>query len=96
MNYRLLNPAIDDLEHIESWVASNFGEASAARASRKLTEIFVLLAAFQQLGIERTDITDRPVRLFASSHNWIIYEPGDPLLIHRIFPAALDIETLSL
>jgi plasmid stabilization system protein ParE len=96
MTYRLLGPALDDLEVIDGWVASNFGEAAAIRARHKLSETFVLLATFQQMGIERSDITSRPVRFFSSSPNWIVYEPGDPLLIHRVFPAALDIHTLKL
>jgi len=48
------------------------------------------------MGPARPDITSRPVRFFVSSPNWIVYEPGDPLLIHRIFPAAQDIHTLGL
>jgi plasmid stabilization system protein ParE len=94
MTYRLLSPAIEDLDHIDSWVAANFGEAAALRARRKLTEAFNLLVTFQQMGAAYPKITDRPVRLFAVPPNWIVYEPGDPLLIHRIFPAALDIQTL--
>jgi len=96
MKYRLLAPAIDDLEHIDAWVVANFGEPAALRARRKLAETFYLLSTFQQMGPARPDITSRPVRFFVSSPNWIVYEPGDPLLIHRIFPAAQDIHTLEL
>ena len=38
------------------------------------------------MGIQRPEVTSRPVRFFSSGLNWIIYEPGDPLLIHRVFP----------
>jgi plasmid stabilization system protein ParE len=96
MKYRLLAPAIADLNYIDDWVAANFGEAAALRATRKLSETFSLLATFQQLGIARPEITARPVRFFSLPPNWIVYEPGSPLLIHRIFPAALDIKTLQL
>jgi len=96
MTYRLLAPAIDDLDRINSWVTANFGEAAAIRARRKLTETFALLVKFQHMGFAHPEITDRPVRLFSLPPNWIVYEPGDPLLIHRVFPAALDIQTLSL
>jgi plasmid stabilization system protein ParE len=96
MTYRLLAPAWDDLDHIDAWVASNFGEAAAARAIQKLTETFALLADFQQMGIARPDIAPHPVRFFSLPPNWIVYEPGDPLLIHRIFPSALDTASLVL
>jgi len=93
MNYRLLAPAINDLEHIEAWVESNFGQAAAYRTTLKLTHTFELLSSFQKMGKERPLIAPTPMRFFSDSHNWIIYEPGKPLLIHRIFPAALDIHT---
>ena len=95
MTYRLLEPAISDLDHIDAWVTTNFGEAAALRATRKLTDTFELLGRFQQLGIVDPDVTRRPVRFFCLPPNWIVYEPGDPLLIHRIFPAALDIRTVK-
>ncbi len=48
------------------------------------------------MGVERPGTTDRAVRFFAAPHNWIVYEPGDPLLIHRVYPAALDIQMFKL
>jgi len=96
MSYRLLGPALDDLDAIDSWVASNFGEAAATRVRRKLSETFALLATFQKMGVERPDVTGRSVRFFASPPNWIVYEPGSPLLIHHVYPAALDIEIIKL
>ena len=96
MKYRLLGPALDDLDHIDDWIASNFGEAAAAKARRNLLETFELLAQYPGMGTSHPEITDRPVRFFVSSPNWIIYEPGPLTLIHRIFPAAMDIERLEL
>lgn len=81
MTYRLLAPAIDDLEDIEVWVRTNFGEDAAIRALRELTQAFERLAQFQLIGIERPDIAAPPVRFFSVPPNWIIYEPGTPLLI---------------
>jgi plasmid stabilization system protein ParE len=96
VTYRLLAPAIDDLDHIDSWIISKFGESAAIKARRKLADTFARLAQFQQMGIQRPDITSLPVRFFSSGPNWIIYEPGDPLLIHRVFPARMDIRDLNL
>jgi hypothetical protein len=81
MTYRLLAPALDDLDHIDAWVASRFGETVASKVSENLV---------------RRDITDAPVRFFSQGPNWIIYEPGDPLLIHRIYPAAKDLQQFTL
>jgi plasmid stabilization system protein ParE len=96
MTYRLLAPALDDLDHIDAWVASRFGETVASKVSENLFDLFDLLAANQQMGLVRRDITDAPVRFFSQGPNWIIYEPGDPLLIHRIYPAAKDLQQFTL
>jgi plasmid stabilization system protein ParE len=96
MTYRLLASALDDLDHIDDWVSSNFGEAAALKARRSLNSAFERLAQFQQMGIERPDVTPQPVRFFSSPPNWIIYEPGQPLLIHRVFPARTDLRDLTL
>jgi plasmid stabilization system protein ParE len=96
MSYRILEPALDDLDSIDDWVFTNFGERAATRAREKLDETFKLLANFHQMGIADPDITEQSIRLFSVPPNWIVYEPGDPLLIHRVYPAALDIKTLKL
>ena len=94
MIYRLLPAALDDLDEIDAWVAESFGPAVAAEAQRKLFEVFALLAQFPEMGVQRPDVTSRPVRFFSSYPNWIIYEPGIPLLIHRVFPAARDLKRI--
>jgi len=95
MKYILAAAAYDDLDGIEDWVLSNFGVRAAIKAQRDLIEIFRLLVIFPEMGIARPELTVRPVRFFATSHHWIIYEPGSPTIIHRIFPAARDIEQLN-
>ncbi len=95
MTYRLLAPALDDLDNIDNWVTTNFGERAASRTRFRLNNTFAMLAKFQQAGSEHPEITARPVRFFSSSPNWIVYEPGSPMLIHRIFPALRDIQTLK-
>ncbi len=96
MTYFLLPAAIDDLDHIDSWIVSNFGTSAADRARERLFATFARLAQNQRIGIERPDVTSRPVRFFSLAQNWIIYEPGDPLLIHRVFPARADMQNLEL
>ena len=96
MNYRLLTPALEDLDRIDAWISENFGAAASAKAQRKLFEVFELLSRHQGMGVLRPEITSRPVRFFASDPNWVIYEPGSPMLIHRIFPALMDLERLAL
>jgi hypothetical protein len=48
------------------------------------------------MGHLRPDIESRPVRFLALSPYWIVYQPGTPLLIHRIYHAARDLNLLSL
>ena len=96
MSFRLLSPAVDDLESIDAWIVSNFSERAAAKAQLELFQVFALLAKKQRIGVERPDIASPPVRFFAAPPNWIIYEPGDPLLVHRVFPARMDLDRLDL
>jgi len=96
MKFVVLPAANDDLRHIDDWVASNFGEATAARVQRNLLAEFHRLARFQELGILRPDVTSRPVRFLSSGPNWIVYQPGKPLVIHRVISAVMDITTLGL
>ncbi len=96
MTYLILPPAQDDLRHIDNWIVANFGEAAADDAQRRLYETFERLARFQEMGIVRPNVTSMPVRFFASPPNWIIYEPGDPLLILRIISSRRDTRDLTL
>jgi plasmid stabilization system protein ParE len=95
MKYLLLAAAYHDLDAIDAWITSNFGTNASLKAQRRLFETFELLADHPGMGIARPELTTRPVRFFVSTQNWIIYQPGSPTLIHRIFPAARDIETLQ-
>lgn len=96
MTYLLLPSALNDLDHIDSWIVSNFGTPTADRVRQRLFATFARLAQNQYIGIHRPDVTTRPVRFFSLAQNWIIYEPGEPLLIHRIFPARSDMQHLEL
>jgi plasmid stabilization system protein ParE len=44
MTFRLTPRALNDLDQIDSWVLSKFGEAVAARVSREFLELFAILA----------------------------------------------------
>ena len=96
MSFIILPAAQVDIEHIDHWIVTNFGEAAAAKAEERLYGTFELLARFPHMGRFHTEITAKPVRFFSSPPNWIIYTPGDPLRIHRIFPAQTDIRNLTL
>jgi len=48
------------------------------------------------MGRLRTDIEIRPVRFFLLKPYWIVYQPGTPMLVHRIYHAARDLNRLSL
>jgi plasmid stabilization system protein ParE len=96
VKYRILGPALEDLRNIEDWVVAEFGELAALRARRRLFEAFELLTQFQQMGRVRPEVVAAPIRFFAQPPNWIAYRPGDPLLIHRVFPARTDIRDFAL
>lgn len=96
MKYRVLPAAQTDLRLIDNWVAANFGETSADAAIEELYETFDLLVSFPEMGRRRPDITSRPVRFFSVRPNLIVYQPGEPLLIHRVFPDRMDIAGLTL
>jgi len=38
----------------------------------------------------------KPVRFFHLRPYWIVYQPGEPLLIHRVYHAARDLNRLAL
>jgi len=96
VTYRLLVAAREDLDHIEDWVVANFGEVAAFEALNELFDVFEMLANFPEAGQERPEVEPPPIRFFSVSPNIVIYEPGDPLLIYRIFPARTDIRELTL
>jgi plasmid stabilization system protein ParE len=94
MSFRLLPPALDDLEELEEWVEENFGPAVAANAHNKLIEDFQRLVKFPRLGRLRPDITEESLRFFRSGHYYVVYRPGSPLLIHRIVHTARELRQI--
>ncbi len=94
MSFRLLSPAIDDLDELEDWVLQNFGVDLAAKTHFGLINDFQTLANFPRLGRLRPDITKESLRFFRSGHYYIVYRPGSPLLIHRIIHTARDLRQI--
>lgn len=96
MKVQLLPSAQQDLREIERWVTENFGSNFADRTYARLFKTFRLLADFPEMGRPRRELTDRPVRFFFVKPYWIVYQPGSPLLIHRIYHAARDLNRIAL
>jgi len=48
------------------------------------------------MGLQRPEISPRPIRFLFSGHYWIVYEPDIPLIIHRIIHAARDLSDQDL
>lgn len=96
MKYRVLPDAQHDLQEIDDWVVEHFGPSFADKTQTKFYETFDLLTEFPQMGNLRPDIESRPVRFLFLKPYWIVYQPGTPLLIHRIYHAARDLNRLSL
>jgi len=96
VKYRVLPDAQHDMHNIDDWVVEHFGTDFADRTQTNLCDTFELLAEFPQVGQLRPDIVSRPVRFFLLKPYWIVYQPGTPLLIHRIYHAARDLNRLSL
>lgn len=96
MTYRVLAPAFRDLNRIEDWVALRFGEAVALNTSRKLTSAFETLATHPEMGRLRPEVTTLPLRFYFAAPNWIVYRPGDPVVIHRVFDARMDATAIRL
>ena len=84
MKVRVVPSAWRDLTEIEDWVTENFGGEFADRTNARLFKAFSLLADFPGMGRPRHDVTDHPVRFFLVKPYWIVYEPGSPLLLHRV------------
>ena len=95
MKYRILPDAQQDIQEIDDWVVENFGTEFADRTQAKFYHTFDLLTDFPQMGHMRPDIDLRPVRFFFVKPYWIVYQPGAPLLIHRVYHAARDLSRLN-
>lgn len=94
MMVRVLPGALNDLNTIDAYVSESFGASAAARTIAKLLDSFQLIGDFPGLGTPRRDVTKRPVRFFLVRPYWIVYEPGEPLLIHRVYHSARDLKRL--
>jgi len=95
MKYRVLPNAQQDLREIDNWVFENFGIDFANETEANLHNTFDLLADFPEMGSLRHDVTRTPKRFFLLKPYWIVYEPGTPLLIHRIYHSARDLHRLG-
>jgi plasmid stabilization system protein ParE len=96
LKYRVLPAAQQDIHDIDDWVFEHFGPDFADRTMDKLYDTFEPLTEFPQMGRLYPDIESRPVRFLALKPYWIVYQPGAPLLIHRIYHAARDLNRLDL
>jgi plasmid stabilization system protein ParE len=96
MRYRLLPNAQQDLREIDDWVLGQFGLRFAERTTRSLHDTFSLLADHPGMGTVRPSARHKSVRFFHLKPYWIVYQPGEPLLIHRVYPAARDLNRLNL
>jgi plasmid stabilization system protein ParE len=96
LKYRVLADAQQDIREIDDWVVEHFGPDFADKTQDRLYGTFGRLAEFPQLGQLRPDLEGRPVRFLSLKPYWIVYQPGTPLLIHRIYHAARDLNRLSL
>jgi plasmid stabilization system protein ParE len=96
MKYRVLAEAQQDIHEIDDWLVEHFGPGFADRTQAKLYDTFDRLTEFPQMGQLRPDLEGRPVRFFFLKPYWIVYQPGTPLLIHRVYHAARDLNRLDL
>jgi plasmid stabilization system protein ParE len=96
MSVRVTPAAFADLEDIDDYVTENFGPSRAIETRQYLFKTFELLAVHPGMGHARPDVLAKPVRFFHLKPYWIVYQPGTPLLIHRIYHAARDLNRLSL
>jgi plasmid stabilization system protein ParE len=96
MRVQLLPSAQRDLREIEVWVTENLGAGFTARTYAGFFKTFQLLADFPEMGRPRGDLTDEPLRFFLRKPYWIDYQPGSPVLIHRVYHAARDLNRMVL
>jgi len=94
MSFRLLPPALDDLDELEEWIEEHFGPDFVTKTHNGLIDDFQRLVKFPRLGRLRPDITEESLRFFRSGHYYIVYRPGSPLLIHRIVHTARDLRQI--
>jgi len=96
VRFRVAPDAYDDLGQIEDWVSEHFGPLYAAKTHASLFAQFEMLVDFPHMGLQRPDISSRPIRFLFSGHYWIVYELDIPLIIHRIIHAARDLSDQDL
>jgi len=96
MRYRLLPNAQQDLRDIDDWVLEHFGLRFADRTKRNLHDTFDLLADHPGMGSVRPGTRNKSFRFFHLKPYWIVYQPGEPILIHRVYHAARDLNRLNL
>ena len=93
--FGLTPAALDDLEDIFLYTASEFGNEQAIKWENSLFETFDLLADFPSMGRQRPDLTRRPFLFFLSDPYLIAYEPETrPLIIHGVLHGSRDIRKL--
>jgi len=95
MKYRVLPRAQQDIREIDDWVLENFGPAFADRTEADLYSTFDLLSDYPQMGNARPDVDRRAVRFFLLKPYWIVYKPGAPLEIHRVYHSARDLARMG-
>ena len=96
MDARLTPAALADLEDIDDYVTENFGPARAIETARELFKTFEQLAVHPHMGRAIPSVAAKPVRFLHLKPYWIVYQPGTPVLIHRIYHASRDLSRLSL
>jgi plasmid stabilization system protein ParE len=96
VKYRVLPDAQQDIQDIDDWVVEHFGSDFADRTQAKFYDTFDLLTDFPQMGHLRPDVASRRVRFFLVKPYWIVYQSGSPLLIHRVYHAARDLNRMEL
>lgn len=94
MKFLILPAAIEDLKVIDSWVAEQHGEVFADVVQEDLLATMTLIAKHPEMGRMRPEITGRPVRFFSHWPYWIVYQPGNPLRVHRVLHGARDLPKL--
>jgi len=95
MKYRVLPAALNDLDEIDAWVLEHFGLSFAVETQAKFFQTFDLLCDFPHMGRSLPEIAPEPKRFLALKPYWIVYEPGMPLLIHRIYHSARDLGKMT-
>jgi plasmid stabilization system protein ParE len=92
MSFRLAARAEEDLDEIDEYVASKFGEDVAERVIDRLFETFELLVDSPHLGRPRPNWAPDDVRFFPvpGTPSLIIYRSRDALEILRIWHGRRD------